>query len=259
MLNEQSICQGLIKKESILINSMIFANYISMPAQRDRILVRIVVSLICLVFTLGFFAPAIAAINFDRLMALAGEQYGARAQQSFNDLRTLLVTYQNATEQEKIIRINDFVNQKIRIFDDDINVWGKSDYWATPLESIGREAGDCEDYSIAKYLFLRELGVPNEKLRLTYVRAQVGGPESKIFQAHMVLSYYATPDAKPLILDNMIGEVRIASRRTDLKPIFGFNSEGLWVGNSDKSRGDSSAHLSRWRDLLERAKNEGIE
>jgi predicted transglutaminase-like cysteine proteinase len=204
-------------------------------------------------------SSAIAAISFDRLYALAGQQYGARAQQNITELRLLFKQLESATEQEKIKKINEFVNHKIRIFDDDINIWGKSDYWATPLESLGREAGDCEDYSIAKYLFLRELGVPNDKLRLTYVRAQIGGPNSKIFQAHMVLSYYALPNAEPLILDNMISDVRIASRRTDLKPIFGFNSEGLWVGNSSSSRGDSSAHLSRWRDLLERAKNEGIE
>lgn len=222
-------------------------------------ILRATVAALSLLISLCITAPVIAAINFDRLIALAEQRYGARAQQSFSELRTLFNSYQNATEQEKVAKINQFVNQKIRIFDDDINVWGKSDYWATPLESIGREAGDCEDYSIAKYLFLRELGIPNEKLRLTYVRAQIGGPESKVFQAHMVLGYYATPNAEPLILDNMIGEVRTASRRADLKPIFGFNSEGLWVGSSDKSKGDSSAHLSRWRDLLERAKNEGIE
>lgn len=204
-------------------------------------------------------SSAIGAINFDRLYTLAGQQYGASTQQTIGELRILFNELEQPSEQDKLRKINEFVNQKIRIFGNDIDIWGKSDYWATPLESFGREAGDCEDYSIAKYLLLRELGVPNEKLRLTYVRAQIGGPHSRIFQAHMVLSYYATPNAEPMILDNMISDVRIASRRTDLKPIFGFNSEGLWVGNSSSSRGDSSAHLSRWRDLLERAKNEGIE
>lgn len=206
-----------------------------------------------------FSSGAIAAIDFDRLFYLAGQQYGAHIQQNINELRALFSELENATEQEKLKRINDFFNHKIRVFGDDIDIWGKSDYWATPLESLGREAGDCEDFTIAKYLFLRELGVPNDKLRLTYVRAQIGGPYSKKFQAHMVLSYYATPNAEPLILDNLISDIRVASRRTDLKPIFGFNSEGLWVGNSNNSRGDSSAHLSRWRKLLERAKNEGIE
>lgn len=216
----------------------------------------VVISLMAIALAL---APAMANINFDRLASLAEQRYGGRAVQSINDLRTLFANIQSAAEQEKVIKINQFVNHKIRRFDDDINIWGKSDYWATPLESIGGEAGDCEDYSIAKYLFLRELGIPNDKLRLTYVRAQIGSPDSKLFQAHMVLSYYPTPNAEPLILDNLIGDVREASRRTDLKPIFGFNSEGLWVGNTTKSRGDSSAHLSRWRDLLERAKQEGIE
>ncbi len=200
-----------------------------------------------------------AAINFDRLLNLATQQYGARGQQNITELRKLFNQLQDANEQEKLIHINMFVNQKIRIFGNDIDIWGQSDYWATPLESLGREAGDCEDFSIAKYMFLRELGIPNDKLRLTYVRAQIGGPNSRIFQAHMVLSYYETPDAEPLILDNLISEVRGASRRTDLKPIFGFNSDGLWAGSSQSSRGDSSTHLSRWRDLLERARNEGIE
>ncbi|PKO52710.1 MAG: transglutaminase [Betaproteobacteria bacterium HGW-Betaproteobacteria-2] len=200
-----------------------------------------------------------AAINFDRLLSLAAQQYGARGQQNITDLRSLLSQLQGATDQEKLNRINMFVNQKIRIFGNDIDIWGQSDYWATPLESLGREAGDCEDFSIAKYMFLRELGISNDKLRLTYVRAQIGGPNSRIFQAHMVLSYYETPNAEPLILDNLISDIRGASRRTDLKPIFGFNSNGLWVGSSSSSRGDSSTHLSRWRDLLERARNEGIE
>lgn len=200
-----------------------------------------------------------AAIDFDRMQHLAATRYGTQAAQNVRDLRTLFSQLQNAEEIEQVKRINQFVNERIRVFGNDIDIWGKSDYWATPLESLGREAGDCEDYSISKYLFLRELGISNDRLRLIYVRAQIGGPNSRIFQAHMVLGYYETPNAEPLILDNLIGDIRVASRRTDLKPIFGFNSDGLWVTGSSNSRGDSSAYLSRWRDLLERAKNEGIE
>lgn len=217
-------------------------------------------SLCVLIFLTSLFSSgAIAAINFDRLLTLAEQQYETRAHQSFSELRDIFKQLADAPEQEKLKAINEFVNRRIRIPGEDINIWGKSDYWATPLESIGRNTGDCEDYSIAKYLFLRELGVPNDKLRLTYARAQIGGSHSRIFQAHMVLSYYATPNAEPLILDYLIGDIRVASRRPDLRPIFGFNSDGLWVGNSASSRGDSTAHLSRWRDVLERAKKEGIE
>ncbi len=200
-----------------------------------------------------------AAINFSKLQALAKERYGDRAQEDFVELQSLMKKLEPASELDKVKKINEFVNDKIRIFEDDIKVWGKPDYWASPLESIGKESGDCEDYSIAKYLFLKELNVPNEKLKITYVRAQMGGPSSKIFQAHMVLSYYPEPNSQPLILDNMIPEVRVASRRADLKPIFTFNSEGLWIGGAVNSKGDSSEHLSRWRDLLARAQSEGLE
>lgn len=214
-----------------------------------------------LVWACVLLLPLICAseINFDKLLDLANLRYGEQARNSFVELQALMAKLQSAPEEEKLRKINDFVNTKIRFFDDDMKIWGKSDYWATPLEAIGKQSGDCEDYSITKYLFLRELGVSNDKLKLTYVRAQIGGPSSKIFQAHMVLSYFPEPNAQPLILDNMIGEVRIASRRSDLKPIFTFNSEGLWVGGASTSSGDSTAHLSRWRNLLMRAKDEGIE
>ena len=49
--------------------------------------------------------------------------------------------------------------------------WGKRDYWATPIEMLATNGGDCEDFSIAKYLTLTQLRVPSDKLRITYVRA----------------------------------------------------------------------------------------
>lgn len=196
-------------------------------------------------------------INFAKLSNLASQRYGKQAVESVSQLQALLNEIQSAPEPEKLKRINQFFNQKIHDFDDDMKIWGQTDYWATPLEALGKEAGDCEDYSIAKYVFLKYLHIPNERLRLTYVRAKIGGPHSKISQAHMVLSYYPEPDAEPLILDNMISDIRPASRRADLTPIFSFNSEGLWVG-SGASKGNSPSHLSRWRDLLSRVEAEGI-
>ena len=75
----------------------------------------------------------------------------------------------------------------------------------------------------------------------------------------MVLAYYPTPNADPLILDNMISEVRPASQREDLKPVFGFNSEGLWVGGSSAPAiNNPAARLSRWRDLLQRMAADGL-
>lgn len=200
-----------------------------------------------------------AGIDYDRLLMLARERYGEPAYHTIQELRSLISGLKTQPELYKINEINRFVNQKIAHFEEDIVIWGQSDYWATPLESLGKRAGDCEDYSIAKYMFLKAAGIPTHKLRLTYVRAQIGGPESKIFQAHMVLSYYANANADPLILDNLISDIKPASRRQDLRPIFAFNDDGIWVGRGKSAQGDSSSHLSRWRDLLKRARDEGIE
>lgn len=207
---------------------------------------------------LFFFSSTAVATDFDKLANLAAQRYGEDARASVVELQQTLDRLKSAAETEKINAINKFFNQKIRYFDSDINIWGQSDYWSTPLESLGKERGDCEDYSIAKYLFLRELDIPDEKLKLTYVRAQIGGPHSKIFQAHMVVTYYAQPTAEPLVLDNLISEIRPASRRPDLSPIFSFNSEGLWVGTASASKGSPTSHLSRWRDLLTRVQSDGI-
>ncbi len=127
------------------------------------------------------------------------------------------------------------------------------------METLGREAGDCEDFALAKYFTLGQAGVPVERMRLTYVRARIGGSESRLMQAHMVLAYYPQPDAEPLILDNLITDIRPASRRQDLLPVFSFNTEGLWVGNADSPSGNATERLSRWRDLLRRTKQEGFE
>jgi predicted transglutaminase-like cysteine proteinase len=198
------------------------------------------------------------ATDFNKLANLANERYGEDAKKSIYELQTLLIELKSAPEIEKLKRINLFFNDKIT-FDDDMSVWGVSDYWATPLESIGKKRGDCEDFAIAKYVFLRSLDIPNERLKLTYVRAQIGGPHSKIFQAHMVLSYYATPTSEPLILDSLISDVREASRRVDLTPIFSFNSEGLWAGTANTANGTSLNNLSRWRNVLVRIQQDGIE
>ncbi|MFZ3159771.1 MAG: transglutaminase, partial [Rhodoferax sp.] len=76
--------------------------------------------------------------------------------------------------------------------------------------------------------------------------------------AHMVLGYYPEPTSEPLILDNMISSVRLASMRTDLTPVFSFNSDGLWVGGAAASSADPTARLSRWRDVLERMRQDGL-
>ena len=93
---------------------------------------------------------------------------------------------------------------------------------------------------------------------MIYVRAQIGGASSTTSVAHMVLGYYAQPNGEPLILDNLIGSVRPAANRTDLQPVFSFNSEGLWTPGATASTSDPTTRLSRWRDVLDRMRQEGV-
>ena len=133
-------------------------------------------------------------------------------------------------------------------FVDDLVHWNEKDYWATPIEFIATGAGDCEDYTIAKYFSLIELGVPESQLRLMYVTAL------ELRQPHMVLAYYETPTSVPLVLDNINRRILPANKRRDLSPIYSFNGNGLWaakaMGTGRKLRG--SGPMKMWDDMVER-------
>ncbi|HEX5804446.1 MAG TPA: transglutaminase-like cysteine peptidase [Azospira sp.] len=207
----------------------------------------------------GFWLFGLASETFplERILQFSQQRHGASATAVARDWGNALSVFRSGSEQQKLKDINEYFNRKLRFVDDQAN-WGQNDYWATPIESLLRNAGDCEDYSIAKYVSLKFLGVPVEKLRITYVRARIGGAGSTINQAHMVLTYYASPDAEPLVLDNLVGEIRPASRRPDLQPVFSFNSEGVYGASGEPQPGGSS-RLSRWNDLVAKMKAEGID
>lgn len=210
-----------------------------------------------LVLLLCVFSLLVSAnINPQKMHQVMQTRYGNDGTVLLDAWSRMLDTASQASAQEKLLQVNEFFNRNIH-YTEDKNLWEKSDYWATPVDIMGMRAGDCEDYTIAKYLSLLQIGIANEQLRLIYVKAQVGGPKSKIFQAHMVLGYYATPDAIPLILDSLVSTIEPADNRPDLRPVFSFNSEGLWVG-SQSAPADATARLSRWRDLLARVNEEGF-
>ena len=206
----------------------------------------------------GSLSLVLASADGARMEEIARARYGEAVADAVRDWRALIFDPTIDDERERLTRVNTFFNRRLR-FDDDIKVWKEADYWATPLESIALGAGDCEDFAIAKYASLLISGISSERLRLIYVRARIGGPQSKVSQAHMVLGYYPTPDAEPLILDNLVSEIRPASRRPDLFPIFSFTSEGLWVQGASTSSADPTARLSRWRSVLQRMRAEGLD
>ncbi len=199
---------------------------------------------------------AISQANWDfgLILQKAEQRYGnlGPAKARIQAWDELINSNQGKSENELLQVTNRFFNRQLRFVDDSQN-WRQNDYWATPIEALVKGAGDCEDYAIAKYFTLRRLGVPSEKLRITYVKAL------RYNQAHMVLTYYATPGAMPLVLDNLISEIRPASQRTDLLPVYAFNAEGLYLpGAAGGKRASDSKKLSRWQDLLKKMNSEGF-
>jgi len=220
---------------------------------------RALVFVLCIgMFWFGTFA--FGGVDFERLMVSVTQRWGSGVTAKFNTWQSLILNNRATADAERLKRVNDFFNRNI-VFGDDTAVWFQEDYWATPMETVGKGMGDCEDFVIAKYFTLKEMGVESSKLRLIYVRAKTGSSDSTALQAHMVLAYYAKPDAEPVVLDNLIGDIRPASRRPDLVPVFSFNSEGIFTGVSGKDAipAAGTGRLSRWEDLLKRARAEGFE
>ncbi|MBD9414334.1 transglutaminase-like cysteine peptidase [Pseudomonas sp. PDM16] len=205
--------------------------------------------LLCLLLVMA----ARANWDFGLILSNAEKRYGnlGPAKARIEAWDELIITSESLTEREKLTAVNRFFNRQFR-FADDIAIWRQTDYWASPIEALVKGAGDCEDYSIAKYFTLRRLGVPSDKLRITYVKAL------RYNQAHMVLTYYASPSADPLVLDNLIGEIRPASQRNDLLPVYAFNAEGLYLPGQSGKKSDTKK-LSRWQDLLKKMRAEGFD
>jgi predicted transglutaminase-like cysteine proteinase len=179
---------------------------------------------------------------------------GAQAEAGLQQLWPLIHRARALDPAAQLHAINRFFNRHIE-FAADERAWGQVDYWASPLESLQRRRGDCEDYAIAKYFRRLAAGVPVARLRRVYVRAQLDdGP----VQAHMVLAYYPGAGGETLILDNLVDEVLPASRRSDLVPVFSFNSDGLWQGVGTVGAGDPLLRLTRWRELLAKVRAEGF-
>lgn len=199
---------------------------------------------------------AAEGIDAQRLQRQA-EIAGGHAAVAVAELLPLLGALRQRPADEQLAAINRFFNRHIR-FATDEEVWRSVDYWASPLQSLAQGAGDCEDFAIAKYFSLLALGMPLQRLRLVYVSARLAGGRS---QAHMVLAYYpdvASADTEVLVLDNLSETIASARLRSDLTPVFSFNSEGLWQGVGSIGAGNPLARLSPWREVLARARAEGF-
>ena len=202
-----------------------------------------------ILFIVGlFYLQQAYAIELDKnILAQVSEKFGKKATARLLYWQQIIEHAKDKSPAEQLEIANSFFN-KVRFLSDQEH-WQREDYWATPLEMLATNGGDCEDYSIAKYFTLRELGIPDEKLKITYVKA------IQINQAHMVLAYYPEPGSEPLILDNLINEILPASQRKDLVPVYSFNGEGLWLSKLSSQEGKrigNADKLESWQNNMTR-------
>ena len=202
-------------------------------------------------FVFAIFAGGefIKASTYDKIAKV----YGQNAKKRVVALNELMVSLKDATEQEKLVKVNDFFNRLQ--WKDDREVWGQKDYWATRMGFLGKGAGDCEDFVTAKYFTLKQLGVSTQKLYFTYVKAL------DYNQAHMVLSYYDSPKSIPLVLDNINPNIKIATQRKDLAPVYSFNGDSLFLskqeGLGQAIPGGNKKQNPKWLNLVDRMKEDG--
>ena len=192
------------------------------------------------------FAVAEGGLGFSEFyFATLKRQYGDAAERRVRNWENLVDQLQGVPEKQQLNRVHRFFNQ-VRFLDDQMH-WRRGDYWATPIELLATNGGDCEDFAIAKYFTLKQLGLPVSKMRLTYVKA------IELNQAHMVLTYYKEQGEPPLVLDNLTNEILPANKRRDLVPVYSFNGDGLWKA---KQHGDTrlgnADDIVMWRELRDR-------
>ncbi len=200
--------------------------------------------------------PAVVGDSFsisisDKQFLAIEAKYKQQGRKRVTDWVQLVNAGQGKSTREKLELVNDFFNQNV-LWVSDYDHYGVEDYWSTPLETIASGGGDCEDFSIAKYFTLIALNIPMEKLTITYVKADSVNP---INRSHMVLTYYEKPAAVPLVLDNLNPEIKLATERKDLAPVYTFNGQGLWLAKeraAGKSGSSSASNIALWRQMTSR-------
>lgn len=203
------------------------------------------------IVSLFFSKHALANHKNDFLLSEANQKmnvtHSKETNQRFTQWEQLVFHNLDKTTNEKLKLVNDFYNHMEWV--DDKELWNQKDYWATPIESLIRNAGDCEDFSIAKYFTLLAMDVPEEQLKITYVKLDNQ-------QGHMVLFYYSEKSTDPLVLDNMNDEVLKISQRPELSTVFSFNSNGLWLSMNKTSTPNEENIIPQWARMIKRIKEE---
>lgn len=125
----------------------------------------------------------------------------------------------------QIPKVNYMVN-RLLAYREDHRLWNQEEYWANPVETLNRRAGDCEDYAILKYALLRDLGVSDADMRIVVLR------DTAARQYHAVLS--VRQDGKWMILDNRFSRIRFERDLPHYKAMYSVNAAGEWAHTAPK-------------------------
>jgi len=170
-------------------------------------------------------APANPLTLSEPLLQQVYQQYGEQAQTRLRQWQQTINHAIGKPEIEQLKLANNFINQAQFIhspyYQDGF------DLRLSPVAFLIQGAGDSEEFSIAKYFTLREMGIDNSKLRLTYTEIESSSA------SHMVLAYYSAVDAEPLVLDYLDKAVRPLSQRQDIRLIYSFDAEPIWLSQSN--------------------------
>jgi len=125
---------------------------------------------------------------------------------------------QGKSDLDKLKGVNKFFNQWPYRLDQEN--YGQSDYWATPPEFL-KKSGDCEDYSIAKFYALQELGFSGDSMRIVALKDSIRNI------GHAVLAVY-TPD-EIYVLDNQTVMVLPDTKYKHYVPQYSVNEKFRWM------------------------------
>lgn len=168
------------------------------------------------------------------------------AQRRCISLEYLIASCATLSESEKLVKVNNFFNQIP--YQSDRRNWGVEDYWAAPLETLIKGKADCEDYAIGKFCTLIKMGIPQDRLFLTYVRLK------DRVAPHFVVTYYESKTALPRVLDNLKAEILPACPEEGFEMVYRFNLKEFisCTSNKEYSRPLESVKFEKWRELYKR-------
>lgn len=152
----------------------------------------------------------------------------------------------------KLEAVNQYLNGINPRYDDPTKA--NVDIWSTRGEFLSGAGGDCEDYTIAKYYTLKDLGIAPSKMCLLAVKEKYIGGD------HMVLSVWLDDTKEPIVLDNLSFRILPLSKRTDLKADFCLNEEGSFTISKDGSKQKTTRpyRLKAYEKMLQRQSKEKI-